>query len=141
MNSELARRIAFTLGALLVYRIGSHIPLPGINPAVWDQIFQAAAGGLLGMLSTLSGGALARLSVFSLGIVPYVSAAILVQLASFFVPRAARAARRRRAAGAAPSTATRMRLDRPDGGVPVLRHRRRPRGRDNLVPSRARCSA
>ena len=87
MNPELARRIAFTLGALLVYRIGSHIPLPGVNPAVWDQIFQNQQGGLLGLSNALSGGLLARLSVFSLVIVPYVSAAIMVQLASFFVPR------------------------------------------------------
>ena len=88
MNPELARRIAFTLGALLVYRLGSHIPLPGVSPAVWDQMFQAQeGGGLIGMLNAVSGGALARLSVFSLVIVPYVSAAILVQLARFLVPR------------------------------------------------------
>ena len=87
MNSELARRIAFTLGALLVYRLGSYVPLPGVSPAVWDQIFQAQQGGLIGVLNTMSGGVLARLSVFSLVIVPYLSAAILVQLASFFVPR------------------------------------------------------
>jgi len=87
MTPELARRIAFTLGALLVYRIGSHIPLPGVNPAVWDQIFQNQQGGLLGVSNALSGGMLARLSVFSLVIVPYVSAAIIVQLAGFFVPR------------------------------------------------------
>jgi len=87
MNAELARRIAFTLGALLVYRLGSYVPLPGVSPAVWDQIFQAQQGGLIGVLNTMSGGVLARLSVFSLVIVPYLSAAILVQLASFFVPR------------------------------------------------------
>jgi preprotein translocase subunit SecY len=88
MNLELARRIAFTLGALLVYRLGSYIPLPGVSPAVWDQMFQAQeGGGLIGMLNAVSGGALARLSVFSLVIVPYVSAAILVQLARFLVPR------------------------------------------------------
>ena len=87
MNPELARRIAFTLGALLVYRLGSYVPLPGVSPAVWDQIFQAQQGGLIGVLNTMSGGVLARLSVFSLVIVPYLSAAILVQLVSFFVPR------------------------------------------------------
>ena len=87
MNSELARRIAFTLGALLVYRLGSYLPLPGVSPAVWDQTFQAQQGGLIGVLNAMSGGVLARLSVFSLVIVPYLSAAILVQLASFFVPR------------------------------------------------------
>ena len=87
MNPELARRIAFTLGALLVYRLGSYVPLPGVSPAVWDQMFQAQQGGLIGVLNAMSGGVLARLSVFSLVIVPYLSAAILVQLASFFVPR------------------------------------------------------
>jgi preprotein translocase subunit SecY len=86
MNSELARRIAFTLGALLVFRVGSFIPLPGIDPGVWQQFFPAGSGGLLGAAGLLSGGALARLSVFSLAVVPYVSAAILVQLAGFVVP-------------------------------------------------------
>jgi preprotein translocase subunit SecY len=86
MSSELARRIAFTLGALLLYRIASHIALPGINPGVWDQFFRSTSGGVLGMASTLSGGALARLSILSLGVVPYVSAAILMQVAILFVP-------------------------------------------------------
>jgi preprotein translocase subunit SecY len=86
MNSELARRIAFTLGALLLYRIASHIPLPGIDPGVWAQFYPAASGGVLGMASTLSGGAIARLSILSLSVVPYVSAAILLQVAILFVP-------------------------------------------------------
>jgi preprotein translocase subunit SecY len=86
MTSGLARRIAFTLGALLVFRIGSFIPLPGINPGVWEQFFPAASGGVLGVTAMLSGGAIARLSILSLSVVPYVSAAIIVQLASFVVP-------------------------------------------------------
>jgi preprotein translocase subunit SecY len=86
MNSELARRVGFTLGALLLYRIASHIPLPGINPGVWAQFYPAGSGGVLGMANTLSGGAVARLSILSLGIVPYVSAAILMQMAILLVP-------------------------------------------------------
>jgi preprotein translocase subunit SecY len=86
MNSELARRIAFTLGALLVFRIGSHIPLPGIDPGIWAQFYPATSGGVLGMAGTFSGGAIARLSIFSLSVVPYVSAAILMQLAILLVP-------------------------------------------------------
>jgi preprotein translocase subunit SecY len=86
MTSGLARRIAITLGALLLFRAGSHIPLPGIDPGVWTELFRSNAGGVLGAANTLTGGALARLSVFSLGIVPFVSAAILVQFASLLVP-------------------------------------------------------
>lgn len=86
MNPELARRIAFTLGALLVYRFGTHIPLPGINPAVWQQLFSTHQGGLLGMADTASGGAIARLAVFALGITPFVTAAVIVQLVTFVVP-------------------------------------------------------
>ena len=94
MNSELARRIAFTLGALLVYRIGTHIPLPGINPAVWDQIFRQPAGGLLGMVNVPLGRRAWRgCRCSALGIVPYVSAAILLQLMSLARAAAARAAR------------------------------------------------
>jgi preprotein translocase subunit SecY len=86
MSSELARRIAVTLGALLVFRIGSYIPLPGINIDVWEHFFRSGAGGVLGAANTLSGGAIGRLSIFSLAIVPYVSAAILVQFLSFMIP-------------------------------------------------------
>ena len=95
MNPELARRIAFTLGALLVYRIGSHIPMPGIDLAVWGTMFRAQQGGLLGTVNTFTGGAIARLSVLSLGIMPFISAAIIVQLMSFCTP----ALRRLRHAG------------------------------------------
>jgi preprotein translocase subunit SecY len=86
MSAELARRIAFTLGALLLYRVASHIPLPGIDPGVWGQFFRSQAGGVLGMASALSGGALARLSIVMLSVVPYVSAAIMVQIAILLVP-------------------------------------------------------
>lgn len=83
MRSELGRRIAFTLGALLVYRIGSYIPLPGIDPSVWARIFGANAGGVLGLFNMASGGAAGRLGVFALGITPFLTAAILLQLVMF----------------------------------------------------------
>src|SRR5262245_52874942 len=78
MMPELGRRIAFTLGALLVYRLGTYIPLPGISPEVWQQFFKSQAGGILGMLDTISGGGIHRLAIFALGLVPYLSAALLL---------------------------------------------------------------
>src|SRR5262245_42642068 len=86
MTSELSRRIWFTLGALLAYRLGTYIPLPGIDPAVWEQIFRAQAGGVLGMLDMLSGGGIRRMAIFSLNIVPYLTAAIIIQLISIVSP-------------------------------------------------------
>jgi preprotein translocase subunit SecY len=80
MTSELTRRIWFTLGALLVFRLGTFIPLPGIEPSVWEQIFRSQAGGILGTLNTISGGGIHRLAICALGLVPYLSAAILLQL-------------------------------------------------------------
>ena len=86
MNPELARRIAFTIGALLVYRLGTYIPLPGIDPAKWRIVFEQYGGEMLGAVARLSGGGVSRLAVFSLGILPYVTAAILLQIATFVVP-------------------------------------------------------
>ena len=80
MTPELTRRIWFTLGALLVFRLGTFIPLPGIEPSVWEQIFRSQSGGILGTLNTISGGGIHRLAIFALGLVPYVSAAVLIQL-------------------------------------------------------------
>ena len=80
MTPELTRRIWFTLGALLVFRLGTFIPLPGIAPSVWEQIFRSQADGILGMANLLSGGGIHRLAIFALGLVPYVSAAVLLQL-------------------------------------------------------------
>jgi preprotein translocase subunit SecY len=87
VNSELARRIAFTLGALLLFRIGTFIPVPGIDPEAWQYFFRAPGGGILGVFNASSGGAVGRLAIFALGITPYISAAIILQLVSFFVPR------------------------------------------------------
>ena len=83
-SAALPRRIGFTLGALLVYRLGLFIPLPGIDIALWEQIFRSQAGGVLGAANMLSGGAIARLSILALNIIPYLSAAVLLQLVSLF---------------------------------------------------------
>jgi preprotein translocase subunit SecY len=74
------------LGALIVYRIGAHIPVPGIDPIVLAKLFDSQKGGILGMLNMFSGGALSRFSVFALGIMPYISASIIMQLMTVIVP-------------------------------------------------------
>jgi preprotein translocase subunit SecY len=78
--TELKKRIWFTLAALIVYRIGTYIPLPGIDPHALAQIFQRNAGGILDMFNMFSGGALQRMTIFALNIMPYVTASIIVQL-------------------------------------------------------------
>jgi len=82
MSSEVGRRIAFTLGALLVFRLGTFIPLPGIDTAVWNRAFGAGAGSILDLADMASGGGARRLAIFALGILPYITAAVLMQLAS-----------------------------------------------------------
>jgi preprotein translocase subunit SecY len=83
---DLRRRVIFLLLALVVYRIGSHIPVPGIDKAALDQLFKSQSGGILGMFNMFSGGSLSRFSVFALGIMPYISASIIMQLMSYVVP-------------------------------------------------------
>ncbi|HAW45310.1 MAG TPA: preprotein translocase subunit SecY, partial [Sutterella sp.] len=72
--ADLKRRVIFLLLALVVYRIGAHIPVPGIDPGVLAQLFNEQKGGILGLFNMFSGGALSRFSVFALGIMPYISA-------------------------------------------------------------------
>ncbi len=83
---DLRQRILFTLGILLIYRLGSFIVLPGIDPGQLDALQQQTSGGVLGLLNMFSGGAFARASIFSLGIMPYISASIVVQLLGIAVP-------------------------------------------------------
>jgi preprotein translocase subunit SecY len=83
---ELKKRIWFTLGALLVYRLGTYIPLPGIDPSAWEQIFRQQAGGILGMFNMFSGGGLNRMAIFALNIMPYISASIIIQLMTTVSP-------------------------------------------------------
>lgn len=83
---DLKKRILFTLAALIVYRLGTYITLPGINPLVIDQMSRAQGGGLLGILNLFSGGAMLRMTVFALNIMPYISAGIIVQLMTTISP-------------------------------------------------------
>ncbi len=84
--ADLKNRIFFLLGALLVFRIGAHIPVPGVDAAALSKLFESANNGLLGMLNMFSGGSLERFSIFAIGIMPYISASIIMQLASEMIP-------------------------------------------------------
>jgi preprotein translocase subunit SecY len=84
--TDLHKRLWFTLGALIVYRIGTYIPIPGIDPAAFQQAFQGQAGGILGMFNMFSGGAVERMAVFALNVMPYISASIIVQLLQSIYP-------------------------------------------------------
>ena len=84
---ELKKRIWFTLGALLVYRLGTYVPLPGIDPNIWDQVFKSQAGGILGMFNMFAGGGINRMAIFALNIMPYISASIILQLLTSVSPQ------------------------------------------------------
>ncbi|KQU51346.1 preprotein translocase subunit SecY [Bosea sp. Leaf344] len=83
---ELKKRIWFTLGALIIYRIGTYIPLPGMNPEAVADLFKQTQSGVLGLFNMFSGGAVGRLAIFALAIMPYISASIIIQLLSSVVP-------------------------------------------------------
>ena len=83
---DLKKRLWFTLGALLVYRLGTYIPLPGLNPEAFAQAFQSQSKGILGLFNMFSGGAVSRMAIFVLGIMPYISSSIIVQLMTSVVP-------------------------------------------------------
>lgn len=83
---DLGRRLVFLVLALVVYRLGTHIPVPGINPDVLSDLFKQNQGGILGLFNMFSGGALSRFSIFALGIMPYISASIIMQLMTVVVP-------------------------------------------------------
>lgn len=83
---DLRRRLLFLLLALVVYRVGAHIPVPGINPEQLEQLFNDQQGGILSLFNMFSGGALSRFTVFALGIMPYISASIIIQLMGYVVP-------------------------------------------------------
>ena len=83
---DLKKRLLFLLGALVVFRIGGHIPVPGVDAVALAKLFEGARDGIFGMLNMFSGGSLERFSIFAIGIMPYISASIIVQLASEIVP-------------------------------------------------------
>ena len=85
--TELRQRFFFLLGALIVYRIGTFIPVPGIDPVALARFFQDQQGTILSMFNMFSGGALQRLSIFALGVMPYISASIIVQMMAVVVPQ------------------------------------------------------
>ena len=85
--TELKQRLWFTLFALIIYRVGTHIPLPGIDPSVWSDVFSQKVGGVLDMFNMFSGGALQRMSIFTLNIMPYISASIIMQLLTSMSPQ------------------------------------------------------
>jgi preprotein translocase subunit SecY len=84
--TELKARLWFTLGALIVYRIGSYVPVPGVDAGVMSELLQQMGGGILGMFDMFTGGALGRMTVFALNIMPYISASIIVQLMTAAIP-------------------------------------------------------
>lgn len=83
---DLRHRLVFLLLALVVYRIGAHIPVPGIDPDQLTQLFKGQQGGILNLFNMFSGGALSRFTVFALGIMPYISASIIMQLMTYVLP-------------------------------------------------------
>ncbi|MBX3524108.1 MAG: preprotein translocase subunit SecY, partial [Xanthobacteraceae bacterium] len=83
---DLKKRIWFTLGALLVYRLGTYIPMPGIDPTAFTNAFNQARGGILGLFNMFSGGAVERMAIFALNIMPYISASIILQLLTTVSP-------------------------------------------------------
>ena len=84
---ELRQRIVFTIGLLIIYRVGTYIPVPGIDAQELRAFFDQAAAGLGGVLNMFTGGAISRMGVFALGIMPYISASIIVQLMTAMVPQ------------------------------------------------------
>ena len=122
---ELKKRIWFTLGALLVFRLGTYIPLPGIDPNAWDQIFQSQAGGILGMFNMFAGGGIHRMAIFALNIMPYISASIIIQLMTTVSPTLEQPQERGRG-GPQNDQPVHPLSDGGAGGVPGLWHCGRP---------------
>src|SRR6266550_5709396 len=84
--ADLRQRLLFLVGALIVYRIGTFIPVPGINPSEVARFFTDQSNTILGIVNMFSGGALSRLSIFAMGVMPYISASIIIQMMSMVVP-------------------------------------------------------
>ena len=84
--TDLQQRLLFTLGALIVYRLGSYIPVPGIDPTALAEIFSRNSSGILGMFDMFSGGSLGRMTIFALTIMPYITSSIIMQLMTAIVP-------------------------------------------------------
>ena len=122
---ELKKRIWFTLAALLVYRLGTFIPIPGINPVAFAAAFQSQSGGILGMINMFAGGAIERMAIFALNIMPYISASIIMQLMQSVVP-SLEALKKEGEQGRKQLNQYTRYLTVVAGGLPGVRHRRRP---------------
>ena len=85
--TELRQRILFVLGSLVVFRIGTHIPIPGVDPAAVATMFEQTRGSIVDIFNMFSGGALKRLSILALGVMPYISASIIIQMMSSIIPQ------------------------------------------------------
>ena len=85
-STELRNRLFFTLGALIVFRLGTFLPIPGINPVALQQFFEQQSSGILGIFDTFSGGALGRMGIFALGVMPYISSSIIMTLMQSSIP-------------------------------------------------------
>ena len=85
--TELKKRLLFVLGALIVARLGAHIPLPGVDPVILDQIFRSHSQGILGVFNMFSGGALGRMTIFALAVMPYITASIIIQFLTMASPQ------------------------------------------------------
>ncbi|MCG6872784.1 MAG: preprotein translocase subunit SecY, partial [Gammaproteobacteria bacterium] len=85
-SQELKYRILFVLGALVVYRVGTFVPVPGVDPTIFATLFDQAKGSILDVFNMFSGGALKRMSVFALGVMPYISASIIMQMMTSVIP-------------------------------------------------------
>src|SRR5712671_3884807 len=83
---DLRKRVFFTLGLLAVYRLGGHVPIPGINLVRWDEIFSRSQGGIFGFFDMFAGGNIRRLTIFALGIMPYITSSIILQLLTVVIP-------------------------------------------------------
>ena len=83
---DLWARIGFLLGAILVYRLGTHLPVPGVDPNALSALFDSMRGSILDVFNMFSGGALSRLSIFALGVMPYISASIIIQMMTAVIP-------------------------------------------------------
>ncbi len=93
---ELQQRILFTLGVLIVYRLGTYLPIPGIDPAAFAQLFESQSDGILGNLNMFAGGAVERMGIFALNVMPYISASIIMQLMTTASPTLERLKKRAR---------------------------------------------
>ncbi len=132
---DLKRRIWFTLGALLVYRLGTFIPIPGVNTAAFAEAFKAQSQGIFGMFNLFAGGAVERLAIFALNIMPYISASIIMQLMSSLSPKL-EALKKEGEAGRKQINQYTRYLTVLLGDLPGLRFRHRPRRLDVRVGPR-----